>query len=268
MIHYPQINPVALKIGPLAIHWYGIMYLIGLFSAWHLARYRAQKNGYNLSKEQVSDLIFYAAVGIIVGGRLGYMLFYYYPAYSFTEDPWAWLRIWEGGMSFHGGLIGVLISLYVYSKKIKQDYLWVMDFVAPLVPIGLGAGRIGNFINGELWGRVTNVPWGMVFPGAGLLPRHPSQLYEFLLEGMLLFFVLWIFSSRKRPKGAVSGLFLLLYGLFRFIVEFFRQPDLQIGFIFADSITMGQLLSLPLIIAGIILLGLSYKRLTINPNQA
>lgn len=259
MLMYPKINPVALQIGPLAIHWYGLMYLIGLFSAWILARYRAKKNGYDFSSEQISDLIFYAALGVILGGRLGYMLFYYYPAYSFSQDPWAWARIWEGGMSFHGGLLGVLISLYIYSKKIKKDYLQVMDFVAPLVPIGLGAGRIGNFINGELWGRVTTVPWGMIFPQAGPYPRHPSQLYEFLLEGVLLFLILWFFSAKQKPKGAVSGLFLLLYGSFRFIVEFFRQPDAQLGYFGAVNITMGQILSLPLIFGGIILLYYAYN---------
>ncbi len=251
MLVHPNIDPVAFNIGPLAVHWYGIMYLLGFAAAWLLAVHRGKKTG-EWTQDQVSDLIFYAAFGVIVGGRLGYVLFYNFP--SFIQNPLYLFKVWEGGMSFHGGLLGVIVALIVLSRQQQRAFWSVGDFVAPLVPIGLGLGRIGNFINGELWGRVTDVAWGMVFPIAGPLPRHPSQLYEFLLEGVLLFIILWVYSSRSRPRGSVSGLFLLCYGSFRIFIEFFRQPDPQLGYLAWNWLTMGQLLSVPMIVFGLFLI--------------
>lgn len=258
MLIYPQIDPVAFHLGPLAVHWYGIMYLIGFASAWGLLILRAGKNTNTWKREYISDLIFYGAIGVIIGGRLGYMLFYNFP--ELVQSPLSLFKIWQGGMSFHGGLTGAILALWLYGKKRGQSLFSTMDFVAPVAPIGLGAGRIGNFINGELWGRVTDQPWGMIYPDAGLQPRHPSEIYEFLLEGVLFFIIIWWFSSKPRPKMAVSGLFLLLYGCFRFFCEFFRQPDSQLGFIAWDWLTMGQLLSVPMIFLGTILLIISYKK--------
>lgn len=257
MLPYPSINPVAFSLGPLKVHWYGLMYAVGFIGAWLLASYRAQKPQSNWTIDQVSDLLFYTALGVILGGRIGYMLFYDFS--SFLAQPWIIFKVWQGGMSFHGGLLGVLLAFYVYTKKTGKHFFDVTDFSAPLVPIGLGAGRIGNFINGELWGRITNVPWAMIFPQAGHSPRHPSQLYEFFFEGIVLFTFLWIYSSKPRPCMAVSGWFALLYGTFRFFLEFFRQPDTQLGFLAWNWLTMGQLLSLPLIVFGI---GLLYKAYT------
>ena len=256
MLYYPNINPIAYQIGSLSIHWYGVMYIIGFVSAWTLARRRARQDT-TWTKAQISDLIFYAGLGVIIGGRLGYVLFY--DTHYFLYHPLQILQIWQGGMSFHGGLLGVLIALWWFSQREYKTYFQVMDFVAPLVPIGLGAGRLGNFINGELWGRVTTVPWGMIYPYVDQHPRHPSELYEFFCEGILLFTILWIYSSKPRPTRAVSALFLILYGSFRFILEFFRQPDPQLGFIAWDWLTMGQLLSVPMVIAGIILFYLAYR---------
>lgn len=258
MLIYPNIDPVAVAIGPLKIHWYGLMYLIGFGAAWWLANHRADKPNSKWTKQQVSDLIFWSAVGVILGGRFGYVLFYNFD--QFLSNPLWLLKVWEGGMSFHGGLLGVIISLLIYSRQIKKSFFEVADFTAPLVPLGLAAGRIGNFIGGELWGRVSDVPWAMVFPGAGPMPRHPSQLYQFALEGILLFTIIWWFSSKPKPPMAVSGLFLLGYGSFRLFVEQFRQPDAHIGFVLADSITMGQLLSTPMILGGVLLLSWSYLR--------
>ncbi len=258
MLLYPSINPIALQLGPLAVHWYGLMYAVGFLGGWGLALMRARKIGSGWTNDQVSELIFYGALGVILGGRIGYMLFYDLP--NFLAHPWIIFAIWKGGMAFHGGLLGVLIAMWLYSRKTQKPYMAIMDFIAPLVPIGLGAGRIGNFINGELWGRVTNVPWGMVYPNGGVLPRHPSELYEFLLEGILLFTILWLYSAKPRPRMAVSGLFALCYGLFRIIGECFRQPDPQLGFIAFGWLTMGQLLSAPLVIVGIILLVAAYRK--------
>lgn len=257
MLTYPKFDPVAIEIGPLKIHWYGIMYLVGFAAAWWLGRHRAKQPDSGWDTEQISDLIFYGALGAVLGGRIGYTLFY--AGDTFLRDPLMIFRVWEGGMSFHGGFLGVLFAMYVYAQRHNRKFFAVLDFVAPLVPIGLGAGRLGNFINAELWGRPTDLPWGMVFPGAGDLPRHPSQLYEFFLEGVVLFLILWFYSAKPRPRMAVSGMFALCYGTFRFIVEFAREPDAHLQFIAFGWLTMGQLLSAPMIALGIGLLWLAYK---------
>lgn len=256
MLVYPDINPIAIQLGPLAIHWYGIMYIVAFTGAWLLAKYRAGRNPGSWTSEQISDLVFYGALGAVIGGRLGSVLFYNFG--QFVDDPLWLLRVWEGGMSFHGGFLGVLVAFYWYSRKIQKPYFDVLDFIAPFAPFGLGAGRLGNFIGGELWGRPTDVPWGMVFPHVDQQPRHASQLYEFALEGVVLFTIMWWFSSRPRPRFAVSGLFGIGYGVFRFFVEFYREPDTEIGFIAFGWLTMGQLLSLPMIVAGLILMYLAY----------
>jgi phosphatidylglycerol:prolipoprotein diacylglycerol transferase len=256
MLSYPQFDPVAISLGPLKIHWYGLMYLFGFLGFVWLGKLRAKKEHITIKPEQVGDMLFYGVLGVVLGGRIGYILFYNFP--EFIQDPLMLFRIWQGGMSFHGGFLGVLIAIWVYQKKQDLGFWRTADFVAPMIPIGLFTGRIGNFINGELWGRVTELPWGMVFPYAGPLPRHPSQLYEALLEGVVLFLILWSFSSRPRPLAAVSGLFLLGYGLFRFGVEFVRQPDEHLGFIAFGWLTMGHLLSFPMLLAGLILLGWAY----------
>lgn len=258
MIQYPHINPIAFHIGPLKVHWYGIMYLVGFAGAWILASIRAKKPFNNYTAEQVSDLIFFCAIGVVVGGRMGYMLFYDLP--NFLHNPLIFFRVWDGGMAFHGGMLGVMCALWIYSYKINRSIWDLTDFMVPLVPIGLAAGRLGNFINGELWGRVSNVPWAMIFPSGGPLPRHPSQLYEFLMEGVLLFIILWIFSRKKRPRFAVSAMFLLCYGCFRVIAEFFRLPDPQLGYLAWGWLTMGQLLSFPMILAGLTALIVVYKK--------
>lgn len=252
---YPQIDPVALSLGPLHIHWYGLMYLFGFLFVWLLGLYRVNKTDW--TRQQLEDLLFYGAVGVIIGGRVGYAIFYDFQAN--LENPLNLFKIWQGGMSFHGGLLGVLAAFWWFGKKTSKSFFEVSDFIAPMVPIGLMFGRIGNFINGELWGKVTDVPWAMVFPGAGPLPRHPSQLYEAALEGVLLFIILWWYSSKPRPRAAVSGLFLLGYGSFRFLIEFVRIPDAQYGYLAFDWLTMGQILCLPMIVFGIILLILSYR---------
>lgn len=258
MLTFPEIDPVAIAIGPIKVHWYGLMYLIGFAGAWWLGVVRAKQPNYDWTSEQVGDLIFYGAMGVVLGGRLGYMLFYN-PFLPEGQGSEFW-EVWKGGMSFHGGFLGVLVAGWLFGRKYKKTFFQVMDFVAPFVPIGLGAGRIGNFINGELWGRVTDVPWGMVFPYGGLEPRHPSQLYEFALEGVLFFLVLWVFSRKPRPLMAVSALFLIGYGCFRSFVELFRQPDEALGFIGFDWLTMGQLLSFPMILAGIVMMWWAYKK--------
>lgn len=256
VLTYPQFDPVAVQIGPLKIHWYGLMYLVGLGIGWWLARRRARRlPGWR--PQEIDDLVGYLAVGVIAGGRIGYMLFYH-PDFL-LEDPLSLFRIWEGGMSFHGGLLGVAVALYLFARNFGKTFFEVADFVAPLAPIGLFFGRIGNFINGELWGRPTEVPWAMVFPHVDPLPRHPSQLYEAFFEGIVLFLLLQWFIRKPRPKMAPSGLFLLGYGTFRFFLEFFREPDAHLGFIAFGWMTMGQLLSLPMVLAGSLLLFLAYR---------
>ncbi|WP_244670080.1 prolipoprotein diacylglyceryl transferase [Coxiella endosymbiont of Amblyomma nuttalli] len=258
MINDLQIDPIAFRLGLIKVHWYALMYLVGFAIGWFLALYRTRQINQGWTSQQVGDLIFYCALGIIIGGRLGYMLFYDFS--DFLENPVTVFQVWCGGMSFHGGLIGVAIAAWIFSQRVGKYWADVTDFIVPLVPLGLAAGRIGNFINGELWGRVTTMPWGIVFSEGGLLPRHPSQLYEFFLEGILLFIIIWWFSSKIRPRFAVMSLFSLCYGIFRFTVEFFRQPDRQLGFVAWGWLTRGQELSLPMIISGALILWWVYQR--------
>ncbi len=258
MLPYPEIDPVAFALGPVKVHWYGLTYLAGIAFGWWLAASRTARPGSPLRREQVDDLIFYAAMGVVLGGRLGYTLFY--GGDRLAQDP-AWiLRVWEGGMSFHGGFLGVLFAMWLFGRRRGIRYWVLMDFVAPLVPVGLALGRLGNFIGQELWGRPTDVPWAMVFPADPLqLPRHPSQLYQFALEGMLLFAILIWFSRKPRPVMAVSGVFSLGYGCLRFFAEFFREPDAHLGFQALGWVTRGQILCLPMIALGLYLLYRAYR---------
>lgn len=258
MLVHPQIDPIAIQIGPLAVHWYGLMYLLAFLFVLLLGRHRIKtRPDQGWSPRNLDDALFYGVLGVVLGGRLGYVLFYR-PDYFFAH-PLEIFYVWQGGMSFHGGFLGVLAAMWFFARKTGKPWLNVMDFLAPLVPLGLGAGRIGNFINGELWGRPTDLPWGMVFPHVDNLPRHPSQLYQFAMEGIALFVILWLFSRKPRPVGAVSGLFLLGYGFFRFVAEFAREPDDFLGLL-SLGLTMGQWLSLPMIVGGAILMMWSYKR--------
>jgi phosphatidylglycerol:prolipoprotein diacylglycerol transferase len=261
MLTYPQIDPIIFSIGPLwkipAIHvrWYGLMYVIGFVLAWWLARKRATRSWSIIRPEQVDDLIFYSMLGVVVGGRLGYCLVYGW--HELWRDPLYVFRITDGGMSFHGGLAGVMVAMWLYARRLGAPMWAVWDFVAPLAPLGLFFGRIGNFINGELWGRATNVPWAFNINGVGL---HPSQLYEALLEGLLLFIILWQFSAKERPLMSVSGLFLLCYGAFRFFVEFYRVPDAHLDYLALGWVTMGQVLSAPMIAIGAVMLLAAYRK--------
>ena len=267
MFVHPQIDPIAIHFGPnYGIHWYGLMYLLGFMLFLWLGKKRLRElNRPGWDNKMLDDLLFYGVLGVVLGGRLGQVLFYE-PGYYFSH-PLKIIAVWEGGMSFHGGIIGVMLAMALFARQRKFDWLQLMDFIAPLVPLGLGAGRIGNFINGELWGRPTNVPWAMIFPQAhdGGIPRHPSELYEFALEGIALFTILWLYSQKQRPIGSVSGLFLIGYGSFRFIAEFFRNPDDGIFGLMTFGVSMGQWLSLPMVLAGIIMMIWSHRR---QPRQS
>lgn len=258
MLIHPQFDPVAISLGPIAIRWYGLMYLVAFGLFFFLARHRAGRDGWRgISHAVIDDLLFFGVLGVVLGGRLGYVLFYkpgYYAAHL-TEI----FAVWQGGMAFHGGLLGVLVAVWWVSRRHDLRWFALTDFIAPIIPCGLATGRLGNFINGELWGRQSDLPWAMVFPPAGPISRHPSQLYQFALEGLLLFAVLWLYSARKRPLGAVSGLFLLGYGIFRFAAEYFREPDSFLGLL-AFDMSMGQWLSLPMALGGIGLLAWAYRR--------
>ena len=254
MLLHPQFDPVAFSLGPLSVRWYGLMYLLAFVQFILLGRQRIKTRPGFITVEQLDDLLFYGMLGVIIGGRLGQVLFYE-PTY-FLAHPLEIFAVWKGGMSFHGGFLGVLFAMLLWAKKCQLAWLDITDFIAPLVPLGLAAGRVGNFINGELWGRVADpsLPWAMIFPQSGdMLPRHPSQFYHVGLEGIALFTILWLYTSKPRQRGAASGIFLIGYGFFRFITEFFREPDAGI---FGQSymISMGQWLSLPMILVGLLLL--------------
>ncbi|MEB1611376.1 prolipoprotein diacylglyceryl transferase [Xanthomonas campestris pv. campestris] len=284
MIYLHAIDPIAFSLGPVQVHWYGLMYLAAFFSAWALGRSRILRGRLpGVDMDGFSDLLFYGMLGVVLGGRIGYMLFYAFD--SLLANPLILFKVWQGGMSFHGGLLGVLIACGLWARKHRLHFFDVMDFVAPLVPLGLGFGRLGNFVGGELWGKFTDAGWGVIFPLApelaGKLPaevqaqyaagalnqfaRHPSQLYEAALEGVVMFVVLWTFSMKPRARYAVSGMFALLYGVFRFIVEFVRVPDAPIGYLAFNWLTMGQILSLPLIIGGLVLLTMSRRAPVLQP---
>jgi phosphatidylglycerol---prolipoprotein diacylglyceryl transferase len=263
MIAYPDFDPVAFALGPVKVHWYGLMYVVGFVAGWWLARRRAAAPGSTWKAADVDDLIFYAAIGVIAGGRLGWILVYGFDA--LVADPLAIIRVWEGGMSFHGGLAGVMVAVALFARRRGRNVADVFDFMAPLPAVGLCAGRIGNFINGELWGKPTDLPWGVAYRGEVL---HPSQLYEAALEGVVLFAILWWFTSRPRPRLAPAGLFLALYAMFRMSVEFVRVPDADIGYLAFGWLTMGQLLSLPVLAAGLGMLGWAYTRRRPSGNYA
>lgn len=249
MLVHPQFDPVAIHIGSFGIHWYGLMYLTAFLAFLALGKWQIKhRKWHGWTMPMLDDALFFGALGVVLGGRLGFILFYQ-PAH-YLANPLDVLKVWQGGMSFHGGFLGVLVAMWFFSRKYNLKWLRIMDFVAPLVPLGLGAGRMGNFINGELWGRATDVPWGMVFQQAGDLPRHPSQLYQFALEGIVLFGILWWYSNKPRPTGAISAVFLVGYGIGRFLVEYAREPDSYLGLL-SMGLSMGQWLSLPMILAGI-----------------
>lgn len=249
MMTFPHIDPVIFKVGPLAIRWYGLMYLLGFAASYMLIRHLSRLRNLAMDKDSVSDLLFYGVLGVVLGGRLGYVLFY--NPLQYLDRPQDILAIWQGGMSFHGGLLGVVVASLIFCRRRKLPALLTGDILVASAPIGLGLGRIGNFINAELWGRVTDVPWGIVFPGGGPQPRHPSQLYEAFLEGLVLFLILYFLHRRNVREGLPFFSFFAGYGSFRFIVEFFRQPDAHLGFLWGGA-TMGQLLSIPMIIFGVV----------------
>ncbi len=250
MIPYPDIKPYIVKIGPVQVRWYGLMYLLGFISSYLLVRFQIKKKGLSIKKQTIDDLYFYLIVGLIIGARLGYVVFYNLPEY--LKNPLEIFALWHGGMSFHGGLIGTILAGYIFSRKRRVDFWLFSDLIIATAPVGLGLGRIGNFINGELFGRVSTVPWAMVFPEGGPLPRHPSQLYEAAGEGLVLFVILWFLKDRVRKTGHLTASFLILYGAIRFFLEFFRQPDPQLGFVLS-FLTMGQILCACMIVAGLIL---------------
>lgn len=264
MLHHPDIDPIALSLGPLKVHWYGLMYLLGFYGWWWLSVRRgrmAHLRGW--SEQRISDLLFYAVMGVILGGRIGYTFFYNLD--GFLADPLVIFRIWQGGMSFHGGLLGVTLAFWVFAKTQKLRFFEVADFAAVGVPFALFTGRVGNFINAELWGSTTTLPWGMVFPNAGALPRHPSMLYEALLEGLVLLAILWWYGKKPRPEPSVAALFLLGYGVFRFAVEFVRVPDAQLGYLYGTGwFTMGMQLCVPMIVLGGGLFAWAHSRETGN----
>ena len=286
MIILNQINPIALDLGPVQVHWYGVMYLVAFATAWWLGRSRILAGRLpGADVNAFGDLMFYAMLGVVLGGRIGYVLFYAFG--DFLANPLMLVKVWEGGMSFHGGLLGVLFASWWWSRRRNLHFFDVMDFVAPCVPLGLGFGRLGNYIGGELWGKPTGADWGVVFPRAlppelaaldaaalraqfesgalNAFARHPSQLYQAVLEGLVMFCILWLYSRKPRPRYAVAGLFALLYGVFRFLVEFVRVPDAQLGYLAFGWLTMGQLLSTPLILVGLFWLWLSRRSPTLQP---
>lgn len=256
-ITFPQIDPVIFSLGPISLRWYGLMYLVAFGLAWWLANRAAKKTDSGWTEQQVSDLLFIGFLGVVLGGRIGYVLFYQFG--QFLADPIYLFKIWTGGMSFHGGLLGVLVAMAWFAWRNNKGFLQLGDFVAPLIPLGLAAGRLGNFINAELWGRPTDVPWAVLFPGAGPLPRHPSQLYEFALEGIVLFMLIMLIRRSNPPVGTLGGVFLAGYGSARFFVEFYREPDAHLG-VLSAGMSMGQWLSLPMIIAGIALIIYAYSQ--------
>ena len=258
MFVHPQFDPVAIHLGSFGIHWYGLMYLTGFLAFLALGKWQiTHRPWHGWTLPMLDDALFFGALGVILGGRLGYVLFYQ-SAY-FMQHPADILAVWQGGMSFHGGLLGVVLAMAWFARKYQLSWLAVMDFIAPLVPIGLGAGRLGNFINGELWGRVTNTDYGMVFPQIDGLLRHPSQLYEFTLEGVALFFILWAYASKPRASGTIAAVFLMGYGAFRFAVEYTREPDRYLGLL-SMGFSMGQWLSLPMLLIGAVLWIKAYSK--------
>ncbi len=259
-LSFPDISPIMFSIGPLAIRWYSMAYLVGIVAGWLLVNRNVRINKLGLEKTQIEDLMFYITLGIILGGRLGYAIFY--GGAEMWLKPWRLLEIWKGGMSFHGGVVGVIAAVWLFSRKIKYSFLALTDLVVLYAPIGIFLGRLANFVNDELWGRVTTVPWAVRFPAGGYLPRHPSQLYEGLLEGVLMFVVLnllWQLPKIRRIHGEVSALFIILYGCFRIILEQFREPDVQLGFFFG-GVTMGQMLSIPLMVGGLAVLVWCFRK--------
>jgi phosphatidylglycerol:prolipoprotein diacylglycerol transferase len=268
MLNYPHIDPVAIAVGPLRVHWYGIMYLIGFLAAWMLARYRAKRSGGSWTALDIDDLIFYCAMGVILGGRIGWVLVY--GRDSIAADWRNAFHIWDGGMSFHGGLTGVIVAAWLFARGRRKLLADVFDFLAPLPGLGLLAGRLGNFINGELWGKPTDVPWAFLVqePDGSLVARHPSQLYEATLEGLVLFLILWFFTAKPRPRLAPSGLFMLVYGCARFTVEWVRLPDANIGYLLGGWLTMGMLLTTPMILIGAGMLVFAYRRNAPSGNWA
>lgn len=257
MIPYPNIDPVIFKIGPLSVRWYGVMYVLGFAVSYFLVKYQVTKNKKVVDIKFIDSMFLYIIVGLMLGGRLGYTAIYNFEYYF--KNPMEIFAVWHGGMSFHGGLTGVIVAGVIFTKKYQLDFWRLADIVIVTVPIGLGLGRLGNFINGELYGRITNVPWGMVFPEGGPLPRHPSQLYEFLLEGIVLFTILWFLKDKNFKPSVLTSLFLILYGVFRIFIELFREPDSQIGYIFG-FVTIGQILSVVMLLFGVSII--FYRKMT------